>query len=350
MWISNCGIRGDQFMLRSSLLLALLTFTAAAQTRQTPAPETPVRRGGFLIHQTAIYGQYYSNGLSDSASGGAGPGLRLASDLVVGGTAAVGYLRTQDRLQLSLSYRSAYTARVRYSELNGLNHFFDFRVDQHLTPATRIGFTANSSVSSTEEFAFTPTELSLITSVNGDAEDLARAARGLQLGDSYLAARLSGVRDADSAVRLLLFGNRVLNSSLQATFAHSLSPRMTFTGGVGAVRRQHLGGGEATDGRPRYLIPQMTSGNASVGLSYAASPRTQFGVSVESIRGQSQLQNSYATLSRFSVQRMMGPRWFVSGNGGFATVIAAQQIPSANTGPGYVAGGSLGIDRMRIPS
>ena len=136
--------------------------------------------------------------------------------------------------------------------------------------------------------------------------------------------------------------NRVLNSALQATFAHSLSPRMTFTGGVGAVRRQHLGGGEATDGRPRYLIPQMTSGNASVGLSYAASPRTQFGVSVEGIRGQSQLQNSYATLSRFSVQRMMGPRWFISGNGGFATVITAQQMPSANTGPGYVAGGSVG--------
>jgi hypothetical protein len=328
-------------MLRFILIFVLFTFAAAAQTRQSPTPETPARRGGFLVHQTALFGQYYSTG-SDVASAVLAPGMRLASDIAAGGAAAVGYLRMAERTQFSLSYRTAYIGRLRYSELNGLNHFLDLRVDHRLRPSTRVGFAANSAVSSTEEFAFTPTELSLLASVGGNAEDLARAARGQQFGDSYLAARLSGAHDSDSAVRLLLFGNRVLNTSVQTSFSHAFSSRMIFSGGVGAVRRQHIGDGDAPDGRPRNLLPQMTSGNASVALSYSASPRTQFGFSVESMRGQSQLQDSYATLSRVSVQRMMGPRWFVAVNGGLASVIGARQIPSASTGPGYVAGGSLG--------
>jgi hypothetical protein len=120
------------------------------------------------------------------------------------------------------------------------------------------------------------------------------------------------------------------------------SERLSFQFSAGASETQHLRDKGQVGSQSPYLIPRAAYGTASLGGSYALSPKTQVGVSMSSSRGFSRIQNSYTTFGTAYVGRTIGRHWYARGygGGGFVTVLNSRYGTSDITRP--VWGGSLG--------
>jgi hypothetical protein len=92
-----------------------------------------------------------------------------------------------------------------------------------------------------------------------------------------------------------------------------------------------------------HLIPSTTSGTAGVAISYALSPRTQFGFKATTTRMVSELYDGYNTTSTASIGRTFAAHWVLQAYGGVGVpTVLRRTTGAAATGPHPVEGGSFG--------
>jgi hypothetical protein len=322
------------------LVLGLPARPIAAQNTET----APLPRSGLQIQSVSAYAVYYSRTLP--GTGGYQFGATdLLSDIGGGGSAQIGWAKFSERSTFSLVYAPSYSGRVRYSSWNALNHALSLNASNKLAPRWSFNSSINGDFSTLEGFLFAPTVFSNVASVPVTFDDLAAAMLSSKFNNPQLASALSSAPAAQSPVRQLLYGSRMLTGRAQASFSYSHSPRLSFTFGGGGDRIQHISDDRAGSAQSGYLVPDTTSGTANLGFSYSVSPLTQFGGGITSGVVSSPLFKTQSTTTTASLGRTLGRRWFLQIHGGAGMIRSLRQQAGIRltTKPQPVFGGSLGF-------
>jgi len=308
-----------------------------AQERGTPAIPP---NGGLQVLSVSAYGVYYSTTLP--STGGFQP-TNLGSDVGVGGSAQIGLTNSGQHSTFSFVYTPSYTGRIRYSSWDALNHNLSLNATRRLAARWNLGFSVSGDLSNFEGSLFSPTVLSNVASVSANFADLSAAMLGRSSTNAPLVSILNSAPLVESPARTLLYGERMLTSAAHTSLSYSYSRHFSIIFNAGAARSQHLGGSQNDQAQNLYLLPTTTSGNASLGISYSLSSRTQFGATVATSRVVSDLYDGYSTSSTASLGRTLGRRWFLQIHGGVGLMNPVQRTSVQPTGPHPVAGGSLGF-------
>jgi hypothetical protein len=336
-----------QFPVLCSCILALACAPGTLRAQEETAGAPPTRQG-LQVRTVSAYEVYYSNSLP--STGGFLPGgANLPSDVGVGGSTEINWSKFSERSTFSLTYTPSYTARVRYSSLDALNHALLFNTSTRFAPRWDFSFSVSGNYMSQEQALFNSGSLSNVASVPSTFNDLASAVlTNNYAGNPQLGVALTNSPLVESPVRTLLYGSRMFTSSATASLSYSFSPRlsMSFTGG--GSRSQHVSDDQTIATGNSYLLLDTTSANAGVSLNYSLSPRTQIGASANTSRTVSQQQDAYITTSQFTFGRTLSRRWLTQLHGGIGFTNPVRQLTSykISTTPHPAAGGSLGFKTL----
>jgi len=306
-----------------------------------PSAPAPSSQGGLQIRSASVYAVYYSNFLPNGAV--TGTSTNLPADLGLGGNVVFDWTKFTERSSFSLTYTPSYTGYVRNSSLNALNHALSLTASRKIAPQWTFGFSAAGSLSSLEESLFTPSALSNVASVPSTFNDLASGLlSGSFANNPQLGAVLTSSPLVQSPISNLLYGQRMFTTSAHVSLSYSYSPRLSVTFSGGGARTQHVDD-QALGAGNTPLIPDTTSGNASVNISYSLSARTQIGGTVTSSRTSSSIYDGYTTSSLATLGRTFGERWVVQLHGGvgFTNALRDSLALAVPAKPGPVIGGSL---------
>ncbi len=317
-----------------------------AQERERVAPAAPAAgtrpNRGLQVRSVSVYGVYYSTTLPTSGGFYTAP-TGLGADVALGGSAQIEWLHTGRQSTFSFLYIPSYTGRVRYSSWNALNHALAMNATRRIGRWS-LGFSVTADFSNYEGFLFSPTVFSNAVAVSANFTDLSAAMMGRSSSNTQLSSILNGAAVVESPARTLLYGERMFTSAARTTLSYSYSPRFSVNFSGGGGRTQHVGENQNGVAQTRYLLPNTTSANASLGISYAYSPRTQFGVEVTTARTASDLYDGYTTTSTASLGRTLARRWLVQVHGGVGVMNPVRlRTGGQSTGPHPVGGGALGF-------
>jgi hypothetical protein len=289
----------------------------AAQQQQEAPPQT-----GFFIRETSIYSTYYSVGIPPSLIA-SGLASSAGADAAFAGSTAFAYVKQTERTTMSLLYTPSYSRRVRYSDWSAFNNSLDLNFSRSITPRLDLLFTGAGAVRNREDFQFNPVS-------------------GTPPAGTPAPPRLDG--EADPATQSLLFGSRILTANARLGVNYAITPRLSFTSGVGSNRSQYLRASRDENlQQTTAVIPQVTSVMADMGVDYSLSPQTSIGARISSNRQQSRIQDVLISNARFEVQHALTRRWSVGGYGGMGQFRTLTQ--SLGSGPSngrlqYIGGGN----------
>lgn len=294
--------------------MAALTASGVAQ-EQSQQEAAPPPRSGLFVRDVSLFTSYYSQGLPERFLQSGSAPVPVGADVATGGSAVLSLAKPGERTNFSLLYTPSYTARIRYSDWNAFSNDLGLTFRHSISTRLHLGLSAAGSIRSREEFQFAPIQTTAIAGAPGDLLDLSRAVSGgtTSSPDMALAA---GLYSGDTAAQALLFGSRILASSARFGVDYSITPRLQLTTGIGGSRIQYLRDRRRDEFPSLGVIPQVTSAIGDFGLSYSLSPRTTIGFHSDAARQQSRLDNVVISNARLSLERTMGPHWFVNLSGG----------------------------------
>lgn len=231
------------------------------------------------------------------------------ADIGIGVNGTLTWTHTDQRSDIVFSYTGDYSARVRYSAWNALNHLFSMTARRHLAPRWDLGFTAGVNVTTADRLAF------------------------LTMQPSPAAISPS----------LLLYGDRMLGASAQVSLTHRFSGRTSIAWLAGGTRYQSLTNNDTinrTDvGAFRY---QSTMANAGLRISYSLSPRTEIAADVGINRQLSGFLDAWYENSSVSINHAISEHWFLGARGGAGFIRPVRGITNVSTTLGYLAGATIG--------
>jgi hypothetical protein len=326
-----------QIMARCGTVLVSSWIIGMGWAQEAP----PTAKGGLQVRSVSVYFDYYSAILP--TGGGFPPPTKLLSDADGGGSVQLGWVKSTERSTSSLGYTSSYTGRIRYSEWNAWNHSLTFGISHKIAPRWTFGFSAAGDISTRQQSLFSPTTFSNAASVPASFNDLASGILASKFTNPQLASVLASAPLAESPVRNLLYGERVLTSSAQTSLSYSYSTRLSMIFSAGGGRMQTLPT-NVPGTQNRSLITNTTSGNASLGMSYSLAPRTQVGGSVTTTRISSSIQDAYITTSIASLGWTVARKWLIQIHGGVGVTNPVRQGLAQQAARQYpTAGGTLGF-------
>jgi hypothetical protein len=320
---------------------ALLAQNGNATTPAVPAAPAPQPASGLQIGSISAYGVYYSSFSPVVTTNSA----NLPSEVAAGGSIVFNWTKFTERSSFFLTYTPSYTGYVRNTSLNALNHSLSLTISRKIAPQWTFGFSAAGTLISVQQSLFAPTTLSNVASASSTFNDLAAGLLSANFANNpQLGAILSSSPLVQSPLNNLFYGQRMFTSSARVNLSYSYSPRLSVTFSGGGNRSQHVEDSALGAGNTA-VIPNTTSGAASVGISYSLSPLTQIGGTVSSTRSSSLIYDGYTTTSLATLGRTLGGRWVAQLRGGVGFTNAVRQIsslvPAVPAKPGPVAGGSL---------
>jgi hypothetical protein len=335
-------------------ILVLAWVTAGMLAAQpTTGPAIPVGEDNTLtvplagprIVSVSGYAAYYSSSLPETNAFIQTNSANLPSDLAGGGSIVFDWSKFTQRTTFSLSYSPSYTAQLRNSSLDALNHTLSMNVARKLTPLWTLGFSAAANYSTFEESLFTGSSLSNVASVNASSGQFSSALlSGNSTGNPQLGVALTNSTTLESPLGTLLYGQRILSSSARSTLAHWFSPRLSVTFSGGASRTQYLSQNQSTVAGTAPLLANTTSGTGSATLTYALSPVAEVGGMVTTTWLSSSLESANISTAMATIGRTVGKKWTVQGHGGIGiTKPVGQSYYAVQTNAAPVGGGSLGF-------
>jgi hypothetical protein len=300
--------------------------------------------GGIRLYGVSVFGGYSTSAIPQGGIGqlgNTGLGL-LGPDVNYGATASLGWQRHRERTNLSILYSGTYTGMVRYSDANGFSHSLSLGASRMLTGKWTLSLSASGQDSTQAQYLFQPSNLSILSQLPASIDDLAAALSLGQFSSAQAASMLTGAPALESPATNLLLGNRVLSYSGQASLNYAYSSRLSFHLSSFTAAGQNRSGGQDGIAQQNYVMPRTIGVNAGMGLSYALSPRTQLGFSIEESRQINHYQSAYTTTALASLGRKMGRRWFLNMHAGGALIQTTQQLNGSPQSHQVVGGGSVG--------
>jgi hypothetical protein len=296
---------------------------------------------GFQLYNVTGFAGWES--VANPQGGFVPAGSGLKGDELLGAGASAGWSRRGKKTSISIMYSLNYMGQIRYSSLSALSHFVTLNASRQLGTKWRMSLSGSSALSTYDQLLFTPTVFGSLVAVPATFDDLAGAVLAGKFTNDQLASLLTGAPLIESPARTLLFGDRVFVSSASTSLSYAPSQRLSISVSARGNLTQHV-----NDGRQQnvpqylYLLSRAEEAEASVALSYALTPRTQFGLGAHSYRGFSSFEQGYSTVANAFLGRTMSQHWMVQlhAGGGFTTRLRGPY--SKQPGPSPVVGGSLG--------
>ena len=304
-----------------TLLVSGASTLAAQDALDTlnPLSSTP---GGVRLENLSVFASYATGAIDSPLSSGA----NMGSNIPVGATATLGYLKTGERTDLSITYAPSYTRIIGYSGLDTSTHALAVNLRRSLSPRWIYSsfITGNLSILN-ESLVSTP------------APPVQQAATGQLIGSANPSL-------GDLTPVTLFYGQRFLTTSIQNSLAYTYSPRLTFHVGLSGIHLQSLpDGAMTTNMRYGALISRTTTGTGSLGVAYSVSPRTQVGFDAGTSRTFSTYQDAYVTTFNGSVGHSAGRHWSMQVQGGTGLISPLRQtFATQGRGLQYQAGGNIG--------
>lgn len=297
--------RSPAFVIALFGSVILTVWPAAAQTED---PQVMQPHSGLQLDSVSAFAAYYSDGLTANLV----PlqSSLLAPDVGMGAAATLTWVHATERSDLSLTYTADYSGRLRYSAWDALNHRLSMNAAHQLTPLWDFRLAAGVGVATTDQLVL--------------------------LGGQFSAA-------APVSASLLLYGDRVFNSSAIASLVYKLSSRTSLTWHVGGARLQSLANNlPGTQPGLVSWLRQSTTASAGFDVSHSISPRTQVGVTFGTNRLISGYLDAWSQSASVSLSRAFSQRWFAAVRGGAGFIRPVQPVANLDTGPQYLAGGTIG--------
>ena len=312
----------------------------AAQPQPAPVVFPP---SGPQIRSVSAYAVYDSSFLPNGGAGFQPGSANLPADFGAGGSIVLEWNKFTERSTFALNYTPSYTGYVRNSQLNALNHALSLTISHKIAPRWTLSFSAAGNLSSLEQSLFAPTTLGNVAAAPATFNDLAAAMLSAKFTTNpLLGTILTSSPLVESPISNLLYGQRMFTSSAYVSLSHSYSPRLSVTVSGGGARTQQVSQNQTPGTTTAALIPNTTSGNASVGLSYSLSPFTQVGGTATTIRTSSSIFDSYTTNALATLGHTFAMRWLIQLHGGVGFISPVRQIAAVMPAkPGPVIGGSL---------
>ncbi len=300
--------------------------------------------GGFRLNGISLYSGYSTSvlpvGLGQTVPSGA---QELGGSASYGVSASFGWQHHRQRTDFSLLYSLSYAGIARYSDLNALSHSLSMTASRQLAPKWTFTLAGTAQDATLAEFLYQPSALSVLSQLPSTFDDLAAAFSIGQFSNAQMASMFTGASMQESPARGLLLGNRVLSYSANAGLNYARSSRLSFHFASFSAGGQNRRGGQGGIPQEKFVLPRSIGMSAGMGLSYALSPRTQVGLSVDENRVVNRYQNVYTTNGTASVGRRMGMRWFLGVHGGGSFTQAIQGTYGTPVPRQVIGGGSLGF-------
>jgi hypothetical protein len=295
-------------------LFALFSMLGAPAWAQDEPQESqaPQSRSALQLDSVSAYTAYYSDGIAPN-SGQPLVSLPMASDVGMGLTATVTWIRDSERSDFSLTYTADYAGRVHYSAWDALNHFFSMNAVRHLTPRWDLHFALGANLTTADRLTLLPAEVSL----------------------------------AVVSPSLLLYGDRMFGSTGQMSLAYKVSTRTSVAWNIAGSRYQSLSNDDALmQTRAASPLYQSTTASTGVEVSHTLSPRTEVSVEVGASQTISGLLDARYSRASVSLSHKLTQRWSIAAHGGGGTFeqLRPAALPAV---PLYLAGGAIGY---RTPS
>jgi hypothetical protein len=301
--------------------------------------------GGIRLYGTSVFSGYSTSAYPQAGLGQiANPGVAaLGSDETYGASATLGWQRHREQSNLSIRYFGSYGGNIHYSDLNAYSQSVSIDASRTLSRKWTVSLSASGQDSTLAQFLFEPSTLSVVSQLPVTVDDLAASFSIGQFSNSQVASMLTGAPVLESPARSLLLGERVRSYSAKAAVSYAYSSRLSFHFGSLSAGGQNSFGNQGGIAQPNYVMPHSLGASGGMGMSYALSPRTDLGVSLEENRQVSRYLSSYSTSVTGSVGRKMGSHWFLRGQAGGSFSQVTQQTYGTPKTQQVIGGGSLGF-------
>ncbi len=327
-----------------AIAIGMLLPTCQGQSLFDQANLSSSTLGGVHLYGVSVFSGYSTSAYPQAGLGQLGnPSLSaLGPDETYGASATLGWQRHREQTNLSITYSGSYGGNVHYTDLNGFSHSVSIGASQRLSRKWTASLSATGQDSTLAQFLFQPSTLSVVSQLPVSFDDLAASFAIGQFSNSQVASMLTGAPVLESPARSLLLGNRVESYSAQASLGYAYSSRLSFHLGGLSAGGQNRSSGQSGVPQENYVMPRSLGANAGMGMSYALSPRTTLGVSVEENRQITGYLSSYGTTVTASAGRKMGMHWFLRGEAGGSFAQVTQQTYGAPKTQNVIGGGSVG--------
>jgi hypothetical protein len=298
-------------------------------------------RGGIHLYGVSVYSAYSTFSGPIYNEGVAPLGLNVGSDKSYGAQWSLGWNHLRGKTTASISYGGNYGGQLRYSNLNAFGHFLTMSASRTFRTKWSLNASGMADYRTFAQYIFSPTSLSTISQLPGNAPDLAAAFSVGNFNDPQTAQLFSSAPELVSAspLRNLLLADRVLTYGFQASANYAYSSRLNFS-----FSSISAGGERAIENIPTATVPRTLGVTAGVtfSTSYSLSPRTQIGLGVGETYTTNQFQGSYATNGSLSIGRMMGEHWFMSLHGGMNYNRLTKDSYGQGASRNVIGGGAIG--------
>jgi hypothetical protein len=328
-----------------AIAIGMLVPTCQGQSLFDQANFSGSTLGGVRLYGTSVFSGYSTSAYPQAGLGQASsPGLAaLGSDETYGASATLGWQRHREKTNLSIMYSGSYAGNVHYSDLNAYSQSVSIDASRTLNRKWTVSLSASGQDSSLAQFLFEPSTLSVVSQLPVTFDDLAASFSIGQFSNTQVASMLTGAPVLESPARSLLLGERVRSYSAKASLGYAYSSRLSFHFGSLNAGGQNSYASHGGSAQQNYSTPRSLGANGGVGMSYALSPRTQLGVSLEEYRQVMRYLSSYSTTVTGSVGRKMGMHWFLRGEAGGSFSQVTQLTYGKPRTQEVVGGGSLGF-------
>jgi len=321
---------------RKNISICLMLISAAGSgwaQMQALGPFDPDRGlpQGFQITQASIYSGGYDFRPPETAASQAAIQMAIA-----GGSASVGWYFPGDRSQAFVSYDVGYNANLQYHQLNGLDQVFKFGLRRKLVPRVILSLDAVAQSMTFNGFLFqAPAALEPPDTLSG------------AVGDRLPTTVVS------SPIALAVFGTEYRAVTGGATLTFLKSPRLEWTFGAHASRlfpTETNASAANSQILPEPLFFEgATSGEASAGVSYSATPLTTISLKGDYLMITSGFSRDELATLLFGVKHTLSRHWFVHTEGGPGALreavpgepLALEAAYHANAGIGLNSRGQL---------
>jgi len=266
-----------------------------------------------------LYGVSAFSGYSTSAYPyglGIVPGAaQIGGDVNYGASASIGWQHHRELSNFAVLYSPSYSGEVRYSNLNSLNHSLQLTATRKVGSKWSLSLSGSGQDISLTQFLFSPSPLAVRSQAPLSFDDLAAAFAAGQFTSSQVASMLTGATPPASPAQNLLYGNKVLSYSGEASVVYAYSSRLSFHIRSYASGSQPLRNGSQVTGT--YLVNHSIGADGGASISYSLSPRTEIGIDVREARQLNRYQSADLSTATGSIGRKMGMHWFLNLNGGY---------------------------------
>ena len=176
-----------------------------------------------------------------------------------------------------------------------MGHSLNVSAGRRFSPKWSVAAGTSASYLSLDQMLFTQPLLGRTAALPASFDDLANTLLTSTFTTEHLAAMLTGSSIVESPSRLLFLGNRMFTSEVSLSTTYASSTRTSVTLSAHAVRLQPMSPGRSDTTVNNDLLPKSTTGMVDLVLAHWFDPRTCGGVSIDTSRSISQLQDTYIT-------------------------------------------------------